>query len=79
MPRKCEDHTLEDQRRELDKNRRKTLSSKFSNTLSALEPKAQGTQNRARNSVEPPKEGSRRGYGRRESIGDGSERWRGEE
>ena len=24
MPRKCEDHTLEDQRRELDKDRRKT-------------------------------------------------------
>ena len=58
---------------------KKSLWSKFSNTLSALEPRVQGTQNRARILVEPPKEWSRRGYARRESVGDGDERRRGEE
>ena len=79
MPRKCEDHTLVDQRRELDKKTKKSLWSKFSNTLSALEPKVQGTQMRARISVGPPKEWSRRGYASRKSVGGGGERRRGEE
>ena len=57
----------------------KLLWSKSSNTLSALEPKVQGTQIRARIAVETPKEWSRRGYAREESIGDGDERQRGEE
>jgi len=57
----------------------KPLWSKFTNTLSALEPKVQGTQIRARISVGPPKEWSRRGYSLRESVGDGDERRRGEE
>ena len=43
---------------------KKSLWSKLSSTLNALEPRVQGTQNRARILVEPPKEWSRRGYSR---------------